>query len=387
MDHKAGPRRWEAWQVLAALLVVVVVIGVPVVSSLNRKPLPPDEYFPAVLLGNPLRLQTGAGERIFLLSEQKMRHWYWYSRGRTPFGSRQVSDDAWQVNLWALDATDGRVLWRRRFDGNGTDSMGRHSELLTAEGDTLRVVLREPLRVSAIDGTTLAAPAGERLPLAGTEVYDAYGTVARGSFDAKGGVWLGLLTGPELGKLSDRKATPENLAYAPVDGEARLHRAQVKRVSAAPPDWPAGLGGNWGQRNAYSRYALLEAAPVLRQAGLLVAEAQGPAIRLPDPDGVLLLHRPDGDAKGAMKLARIEAQDGRVAWETDLPQRRLLHVLPGPRTLVLSGHGPRPDTPAPDGEAPAPAHWFSFIDLDSGQRHDFELGRASQAPPDPGPEP
>lgn len=387
MGPDTGPRKWEAWQVLAVLLVVVTVIGVPVVSSLNRKPLPPDEYEPAVLLGNPLRLQTGAGERIFLLSEQKMRHWYWHSRGRTAFGSRQVSDERWQVNLWALDATDGRVLWRRRFDDNGADSMARNSELLTAEGDTLRVMLRNPLRVSAIDGKILAAPAGAVLPLAGTEVYDAYGTVTRGSFDGTGAVWLGLLSESELARLADGKRTPESLAYAPVAEPARLHRADVKRVSAAPPDWPAGLGGNWGERNAYSRYTALDAAPVFHQAGLLVAEAQGPAIRLPDPEGVLLLHRPEGAAEGAVTLARIEAADGRVSWETELPQRRLLHVMPGPRTLVLSGHGPRPVATATHGNTLTPAHWFSFIDLANGQRHDFELGRASQSPPDPAPEP
>ena len=368
---------------LAALLVVLVVIGLPLVLSLNRKPLPPDEYFPAVLRGNPLRQQTSAGERIFLLSEQKLRHWYWHSRGRTLFGSSQVSEDRWQVNLWALDAADGRVLWRRRFADNGIDTMGRPSELLTAGDDTLRVLLREPLRVSSIDGATLAMPAGEPLPLKGSQVYDAYGTVTRGSLDARGAAWLGLLTAAELGTLASDAKSPENLAQVPSADDVRLYRADVKRVSAAPPGWPKGLGGTWGQRNAYSRYAVLEGAPAFRQAGLLVAMAQGPAIRLPDPEGVLLLHRPDGDAPGALALARVDADGGKVSWQTALPQRRLLHVMPGPRTLVLSGHGPQPATPPPAGETLVPPHWFSFIDLASGQRHDFELGRASRAPPDP----
>lgn len=385
MDPDQNPRKWEAWQLLAIALVAVVIIGVPVVSSLNRKPLPADEYFPASLLGNPLRLQTRAGDRIFLLSEQKMRHWYWTSRGRTAFGSRQVSDEKWQVNLWALDAADGRVLWRRNFEDNRTDSMARHSELLTADADTLRVVLREPLRVSALDGRILAEPAGDLLPLAGTDVNDAYGTVARGSLDEKGGRWLGLLTEADVARLADSKWTPENLSAAPVSEAARLHHADVKRVSAAPPGWPAGLGGNWGQRNAYSRYRVLEPTPEFRQAGLLVALAQGPAITLPDPGGVLLLHRPDGDPGGALRLARIEADSGRVSWQVDLPQRRFRHVLPGPRTLVLSGPGPTAPAPEPGADPPTPAHWFSFIDLASGRRHDFELGQTSRIPPPPEP--
>lgn len=381
MDPTMGPRKWEAWQVLAVLLVVVVVVGVPVVWSLNRKPLPPDDYFPATLVGHPLRLQTSAGERIFLLSEQKVRHWYWHSRARTPFGSRQVSNEQWQVNLWALDATDGRVLWRRRFDGNGTDTLARSGDVLTAEGDTLRVVLREPLRVSALDGADLPAPAGEPLPLAGTDVNDAYGTVTRGSLDEAAGHWLGLLSEADAAKLADSRWTPESLAAAPVADTARLHHADVKRVSAAPPDWPAGLGGNWGQRNAYSRYQLLEPAPAFRQAGLLVAVAQGPAIRLSGPDGVLVLHRAGADREATLELARIEAESGRVLWSAGLPQQRLRHVLPGSRTLVLSGPGSQAAAMADDAQTSVTAHWFSFIDLDSGERHDFELGRASRVPP------
>ena len=384
MDPKAAPRSWEAWQVLAAALVVVVVVGVPVVMSLNRKPLPPDEYSQAVVLGNPLRLETGAGGRVYLLAEQKRRYWYWYSGGRSSFNARQVSREEWNVDLWALDATDGRVLWRRRFEDNPTGVMTRHSQLLTAEGDVLRVDLSEPLRVSAQDGATLPMPAGEVLPLAGTEVNDAYGTVTRGLLDEAGTRWLGLLAAADVTRLADAKWTPENLASVPFAEEAHLFHADVKRVSAAPADWPAGLGGNWGERNRYARYRTLQPAPAFRQAGLLVAVAQGPAIRLADPEGVLVLHRPDGDPDGALQLARIEAESGRALWDTALPQRRLRHVMPGTHVLILGGTGPHIAGDAAGDPLPPP-YWFSFIDLASGQRRDVELGMAGQVPPTPEP--
>ena len=55
MNPTPGQTSWPAWKILAWLLAALVVIGVPVVASLNRKPLPPDELQPAQLLGKPLR--------------------------------------------------------------------------------------------------------------------------------------------------------------------------------------------------------------------------------------------------------------------------------------------------------------------------------------------
>lgn len=368
-------RRWEAWQVLAAVVVALVLLGLPVVMHLNREPLPPDERFPATLLGHPLRLQTSAGDRVLLLSEQRVRHWYWNNRGR--FGGRKASEEQWQLVLWALDAGDGRVLWRRRLPDNGTAPMASTSDILTAEGDVLRLELREPLRVSALDGAVLPEPAGERLSVAGTDVHDAYGTVTRGLPVEESGSWFGLLSGDELQKLSaDRQWTPEGLAALPRDAAMRLYRAKVDRVSAAPDHWPAGLGGNWGERNAYSDYRVLESAPLFQQAGLLIAKAQGPAMRMTAPDGALVLHRPGGEATSPLRLARVRGDTGAVLWDIALPQQRLSHVMPGERTLVLAGPGPRM---APEA---TPTLRISVISLDGGASRDFDLGAASRAPPD-----
>lgn len=379
MDPKPATRGWEAWQWLAAALVVVIIVGVPVVSHLNRKPLPPDEPFPAVMVGKPIRMNTSTGDRIFVLSEQRIRHWFWYTRGRMVFGGRQMSEERWHVDLWALDARQGGVLWRHRFADNGTATMASVGEMLTAEGDVLRVELRRPLRVSAIDGRELDAPAGEPLPIRGVSVYDAYGTVTRGWRSADGKRWLGLLTGKELERLrADRRRTPEGMV-SPVDGDAHLYGADVSRVSAAPADWPAGLGGNWGERDHFSDYEPMPDPTTFRQAGLLVAEAQGPAIAMSGPTGALLLHRPDGDAAGPLRLARIDSADGKVLWEIALPQRHLDHVMVAGDSLVLSGTGVRSDT-----ETPA-EQWFSTIALSTGQQHEFALGEASRAlvPADP----
>lgn len=360
---------------LAAVVVALVLVGLPVVMHLNRKPLPPDERSPATLVGHPLRLQTSAGDRVLLLGEQRVRHWYWNNRGRS--GGRKASEEQWHLELWALDAGDGRVLWRRRLPDNGTAPMASTSDILTAEGDVLRLELRQPLRVSALDGAVLPEPAGERLSAAGSEVYDAYGTVTRGGAMDASGAWIGLLAEDELRKLTaDQKRTPEGLAALPRDAGMRLHRARVDRVSAAPDHWPAELGGNWGERNAYSDYRVLEATPEFRQAGLLIAKAQGPAMRLADPDGALVLHRPDGEATGPMRLARVRGDTGAVLWDIGLPQQRLSHLMPGERTLVLAGPGPRA-TP----EATATL-WISVIDLDGGTSRDWELGAASRVPPD-----
>lgn len=360
---------------LAAVVVALVLAGLPVVMHLNRKPLPPDERSPATMLGHPLRLQTSAGDRVLLLSEQRVRHWYWNNRGR--FGGRRASEEQWHLELWAIDAGDGRVLWRRRLPDNGSAPMASTSDIVTAEGDTLRLELRAPLRVSAIDGAVLPGPAGERLAAAGTEVYDAYGTVTRGLTWEASGSWAGLLAEDELRALSsDRSRTPEGLAALPRDAAMRLYRADVGRVSAAPAGWPAGLGGNWGERNTYSNYRVLEAAPVFRQAGLLIAKAQGPALRLTDPGGALVLHRADGEATDPLRLSRVRTDTGAVLWDIALPQQRLSHVMPGDGTLVLAGPGPRA---APDAAA---SLWISIITLDGGSSRDLELGSASLAPPD-----
>lgn len=374
MSPEPARRKWEAWQVLAAALVVIVVVGVPVVASLNRKPLPPDEPEPAVMIGDPIRMMTSAGDRIFLVSEQRIRHWYWYTRGRMVFGGTQKFEERWHVDLWALDARDGRVLWRHRFADNGTGTMVSSGDVLTAEGDVLRVDLRRPLKLSAIDGRELDTPAGDVLPVRGHAVYDAYGTVTRGWRSDDGKRWLGLLTEEELQKLrSDPRWTPDSLAVPPIPGEARLYSSAVSRVSAAPSDWPEGLGGNWGERDAFKGYAPMPDARSFQQAGLLVAEARGPAIPMAGPTGALLLHRPEGDPAAPLRLARIDSAEGALLWDIALPQQRLDQVLMGEGNLVLSGPGRRP---APD--QVSPERWFSIIVLADGARHDFELGAASR---------
>lgn len=342
--------------------IAVVLAIVALAWPRFRETLPPDEFQPARLLGKPLRMTTDGGERVFLLSEQVGRHWFW---GHGTGGRRWSSPASEQVlhqDLWAFEPGQALPLWRRRYVDNPPDNMTDVGDILVGQGGLLRLQLRLPARVDARDGRTLAATDPVDGPeLRGDEVYDLRDLQARGL--RTGDRWTGLLTAREQAKL----AGPDGAAWRPdalgpvgEAGEYSLWTAQVRDRAEA-----------WGRVEEYSGFRRLDGAPVFLAAGLLrPAQRADPA----QVDGdVLVVHRQDATPQARLVMSRVAVADGRVAWSAVLPFATLRHLLPGAPQLALVGTEAR--DPAAPGERPP--EWLAFIDLRDGSQQRFDLGQAS----------
>ena len=367
MSEPAKTSGWKAWEVVAGLLLALAVIGFPVVVSLNEKPLPPDELQPAQLLGKPLRLQTAAGERILVLSQQYGVHWYRYSgTGRRGFGG-VTSEQVINIDLWAFAPGDPTPRWRRRFKNNTPGVMISVGDMLLGHGDSVWLELREPALVAAADGRLLPGSSRRGEPVRGDEIHDVRDLQARGF--RIGGRWIGVLTEADHAKLTTPGGghwRPDALGFAGDDHDYALWSARVRDVS-----------GDFGKEERYGDFQPLGEPVPRHRAGLLMLAQRGAVVAPADPDSVVVLQRAP-DAQGArISLSSVEAGDGRVLWSAaDLPIARLRHLLAGANDLVLVGDAPALSA-QPDGTRPAP--WLVFVDLGSGESQAFDLGAASLA--------
>ncbi len=368
MNATPNAAKWPAWKILAVLLGVLVVIGVPVVASLNRKPLPPDELQPAQVLGKPLRLQTAAGERILVLSQQYGVHWYWHGgSGRRSFGG-MASEQVINIDLWAFEPGKATPLWRRRFKNNTPGPMTAHGDMLLGHGDSVWLELREPALVAADDGRLLPATSRAGEPVRGGEVHDVRDLQARGQ--RLGDRWIGVLTAENHAKLTGPGGgtwRPDALGFVGDDHDYTVWSATVRDVT-----------GSFGMEERYADFQPLGEPAPRHRAGLLMAAQRDALVTPADPDSVVILHRAP-DAEGArLSLTRVRNDDGDVLWSaSNLPIARLRHLLPGAGEVVLVGDAPR--QAAPDGSWPEPDQWLVFLDLASGKQESFSLVQASLA--------
>jgi hypothetical protein len=369
MTAAAATTGWKAWQVAAGLLFALVVVGLPLVSSLNQKPLPPDELQPAQLLGKPLRLQTAGGERILVLTQQYGVHWYHYSgTGRRSSGGI-TSEQVINIDLWAFAPGKPAPLWRRRFKNNTPGTMTSVGDVLLGHGDRVWLELREPALVAADDGRLLSPSSRSGEPVRGDEVHDVRDMQARGR--RSGDRWVGVLTEADHARLSGSggdRWRPDTLGFVGDDRDYTLWSAQVRDVP-----------GDFGKEERYSDFRLLGEPVPRHRAGLLMLARRGALVAPADPDSVVVLQR-GTDAQGArISLSRIGTDEGTVLWTAaDLPIARLRHLLAGEGDLVLVGDAPRPPA-ASDGTGRTPAPWLVFLDLASGKAQPFDLGGASLA--------
>lgn len=369
MSAAATASKWPAWKRLALLLGAVVVIGVPVVASLNRKPLPPDELQPAQLLGKPLRLQSTAGERILVLSQQYGVHWYWHGgSGRRSFGG-MASEQVINIDLWAFAPGDPKPLWRRRFKNNTPGTMTSVGDMLLGHDGKVWLALREPALVDPADGRLLPVSSRSGDPVRGDEVYDVRDLQARGLRSADR--WIGVLTAQDHARLTGPEsgdARPDARGFVGDDQDYGLWTARVREVP-----------GVFGKEERYSGFQPLGPSAPLHRAGLLKLAQRGEPMTLADPDSVVVLDRAADAEGGRISLTRIDSGTGARLWAArDLPIARLRHLLPGADDLVLVGDAPRPPA-APEGARPDPRQWLVFLDLDSGEHASFDLARASLA--------
>ena len=367
MNPTPEKTRWPAWKVLAWLLGALVVIGVPVVVSLNRKPLPPDELQPAQLLGNPLRLRTAVGERILVLTQQYGVHWYWHGgSGRRSFGG-MASEQVINVDLWAFEPGKAKPLWRRRFKNNTPGVMTSVGDMMLGHGDSVWLELAEPVLVAADDGRLLPSSGRSGEPVRGDAVYDLRDLQARGQRVQHR--WIGVLTTAEHSKLTGPGGEdwrPDSVGFAGDDADYGLWSARVRDVPES-----------WGKRELYSGYEALGAAKPFHRAGLLRLAQRGETVAPEEPASVIVLHHEPEAVGGRLMLSRIEASEGNVLWTAATPLARLRHLLGGEHDLVLAGEGPRPARSTADGGVPAGDTWLAFVDLRGGELQTFDLARAS----------
>ncbi|HXH00948.1 MAG TPA: PA2928 family protein [Xanthomonadaceae bacterium] len=146
----------------------------------------------------------------------------------------------------------------------------------------------------------------------------------------------------------------------------RLWQARVQQVSAAPSGWPAELP-SWGTRDTYADLAPLPEGPEFLNGGLLVRDIKVDVpLFLTKPDSVLVLHQQRLGDDGPLALARIAGPHGRVVWNRPLPLTQLYAVLPGDKTLLLSGGYFRPKGEAYESRDHDAGNHVVGVDLTSG---------------------
>lgn len=285
-----------------------------------------------------------------------------------------------------LDARNPSVAGQR-VDQNGFVAFGAQGLQLTLSDSTQWVV----------DGLTLAAQPraaaprhDDRITLPALDAAYTSRLQLRGLLTES--MWLGVLTDSEADTLSKppvvpgakpgerRGAMADFLASQHVPGRLeaaptryRLWRAKVKKVSAAPRDWPAHLPDNWGTRDQFSDYAPLPDAPVFLQAGLLGnGEAETP-FWYREPDSVLVLHHDKVGKDGRLRLARVSGPAGRVVWDAALGAAALDSAMYGARIVSLVGGGPNP-AHEPKAERSRETHQLLVsVDVTDGRLASYDL--------------
>ncbi|MFC3080360.1 PA2928 family protein [Phenylobacterium terrae] len=370
---------------LNRLILVLALIGALTVATVIVLailiPREGDSVTPADVIGAPVRAQTAAGDRIFLLTSQ------WLTT--RPYVGRRSANRPTYVDLlidvWAFDATDGRLVWRRQLEADRSGlNMGR--AVLGVDARAVWVLAGDGLvGLSPADGATVADVA--RLEAANPQLK---GRIPREpdyyQFD-QGGLWFtaadarrwrlagpGLQARPEaepagpaevfaparwsggvstwmfhergvrlgdrwLGVLSEREAAAsaqaEELKFSSVQDEP-LVRLWSAYLTQAPT--------HFGSRTVYARFEPLPQSPEFIQGGLLSdGKDNAPPILLTGPDSVLVLHRDRLGADGRWQVSRIAGPDGRRLWTAPLPMARFDAVMPGKTTLAIQGSQPEPD--------------------------------------------
>jgi hypothetical protein len=156
-----------------------------------------------------------------------------------------------------------------------------------------------------------------------------------------------------------------------------LWKAQVKQVSAAPPDWPKALPDNWGSRAEFSAYSVLPESPTFLQAGLLRADGSSKvALWYRNPDSIFVLHVDKLGLAGRLQITRASGPLGMPVWQVPLPMTSLASVMRGTNDLVLFGRGPLSNDGQGD-ENDQVHHQLVRIDGASGKAIALDLTTAS----------
>lgn len=413
--------------VLALIGAIALVTAIVVLVILWRREA---VATPADVVGPPVRAQTVAGDRIFLLTSQ-------WKTFRTRYGRHGMSRPAYNallIDVWAFDAASGAPVWRRRLESlRGGVNAGR--AVLGAEREVVWVLTSQGLLgLSPKDGRTVAdGPAIEarnpalagRMPddeelfrfdaaglgfrsadgldwrLDGATLQAVPATPASGgapgafpparlaggnstwAFHERGlllsGRWLGFLSEAE----ARRSAESRSLVFADPDEAPRMRL------------WAARTGSEahfFGPRTVMSDFQPLPESPEFLYGGFLSdgAPSNAPLLLL-NPDSLLVLHVDRLGDEGRLKLSRVAGPAGRVLWTADLPMSRLDAVMPGERTLTLLGSRPERDPMRPRERRMIEVDQLAVVDLANGRTglygFRFKAPDRSNLPPSSTPQP
>lgn len=405
------------------LVFVLAVIGATAVATMIVLailiPREGDSLTPADVIGAPVRAQTAAGDRIFLLTSQWLTTRPFRSRRSSATGPTHVD---LLIDVWAFDAADGRLVWRRQLEADRSGvNMGR--ALLGVDAGAVWVLAGDGLvGLSPTDGATVA-------DVAKVEAVNPQlkGLIPREAeyykFDA-GGLWLtaadarrwrlsgpGLQARPEaepstaagvfaparwsggvstwmfhergvrlgdrwLGVLSEREAKESAQAE-----ELKFSSAQDEPLVRLWSSYLVQAPTHFGSRTVYERFEPLSESPQFIQGGLLSdGKTNGPPIMLRGPDSVLVLHRDRLGAEGRWRISRVAGPGGRLLWTADLPMARFDAVMPGQATLGIQGSQPEPDPRKPRSGETEDIDYLAVIDLASGRTVTQRLAASGEWP-------
>lgn len=364
---------------------------------------------PADVMGPPVRAQTAAGDRVFLLTSQ----WKTYRTRYSRHGITRRAYTALLVDVWAFDAVNGKPVWRRRLeqDRHGVNSgralLGAERQVLwlltsrgllgisTADGATLvdasSIEARNPQLATLtpkepqlfrfdeaglgfrsadgrnwrLDGASLvASPGVEAEPGAPRAFPPARlsGGVSTWAFHERSlhlnGRWIGILSPGE----AERSEASRSLVLASVDEapRARLWTAKTRREA-----------GFVGVRTIMSEFTPMPESPEFLRGGLLSdGNLQNQPMLLFKPDSLLVLHWDRLGDEGRLRLSRLGPR-GRLLWTADLPMARMDAVMPGEKTLALLGSRPEPDLVRPRERRPVQVDQLVLVDLETGRASSF----------------
>ncbi len=327
------------------------------------------------LFGAPVFAKTAEGERAYLLTGQ-------WQRVRPPGKNSQAFEyTVLHVDMWALDTTTAKPVWRKRLETERGGGM-IDRQFLGVDGNAVWLLLHDKLvALSASDGSVIA-PVGRveegnpelkgmmpkearyfqfdhrGLCITGadarmwrvdpvtfkvTEVVPVPQPPKEGAFRPEfitpGGNGLHLVRGLDMttswiGLLTDEEAK----AFEESNTSAWLTEEVRRRV------WGAQVSvgkGDFGDIRDYTELKPLPEAPEFLDAGLLREYSQAqqlPALWVTDPASVFILHRERLGEAGKLRLARVSGPVGKVEWEAPLPLTNVQSVKKMEKHILLFGH-------------------------------------------------
>ncbi|MBX9599678.1 MAG: hypothetical protein K2X35_01695 [Bryobacteraceae bacterium] len=352
-----------AWTGIVFLLSVLGGIGF--FAATGRSLWPPTIQ----IMGPPLHVMRGGQEQVLVLTST------------IPGGRRRAG--VLHLDLAAYDMLTGQQLWLKRVRSE-RGGAATNKQILGAQGDAVWLLLDELTAVSVAGGETVATQA--QIESNNPELKGRL-TLDEKSFRMNQGLVITAADGSyyrlrtPLGRVepvtklldpSEEDRTPAQFAPSYIGayraaGAIFGNRWIGTRTSKGLDD-PGGSNRFWrseliggelpSDAGAFERSNITSYLPgSLNRDGrslnsrksflwgsILLDPARKQAVKVANPDSVLVQTMSRIDDDGLLQLARVDL-DGRVLWEREVPLSRLQSVMAGEKRLALFGIHYNPNRP------------------------------------------